>query len=873
VMSGIRTPDQRLRVFVSSTLGELAPERRAVSRALSSMRLTPVMFEAGARPHPPAELYRAYLEQSDVFLGLYWQRYGQLVPGSTVSGLEEEFELSRGKPRLLYLKTPAADREPRLTDLLHRIERETSYRRFGTPAELGRLVRDDLAHLLSERFTADRSVADHPAPTPRSSPPPVRAATPLPVSPTPLFGREAVIDDVVDLLTRAKRRLVTLTGPSGIGKTRLATAVAERLRTDFDARTLFVPLEDVTDPEAVLSRVAWALGADLAGAASPVDALADLLNPDRWLLVLDNLERLVAAGPGVAELVARSPGVTVLATSTTELGVRAESPYPVPPLPVPVDQGATDLPELLESPAVALFVDRARAVRPGFTPTADDVSAVVEICRRLEGLPLAIELAAARVRLLDPAGVLRRLARSLDALGTGMVDLPERQRTLRATVEWSLGMLGTSQRSLLEVLSVFSDGWTVEAAARVAGLDEDRTLELTEALARHSLLHLDTTATGPRPRMLRTVRAIVAERLAARPDAEEVHRRHARYYRQVAESADQPLRGFRQRACADILVSENANIGLAVRWHLGHDPAPLPRLFRVLSPFRILWPFLGLGDMLIGEARAWVAELLPDVDSLSPTDRAELLGTALVSALEVGDAGAARAASDRLVPLLAEADDPYLDAVSRLLVAWTSVLVRDVDGAGRALAGALDRLRGLDEPMWTALALVTAGSVAAARGDVDDAWRHVTEAQALAGRFDTPWLASVSRVVMGSLAVRRRSFDEASELLRQALDLSLAGGSTHCLCLVLDCSAALALAQGDPERAGLLAGAADGLRRRSGLRVYASMRGDRDLAAAVRRATGVERFDELFATGSRLRRADVLDLARDGLRASVASSR
>ena len=872
-MSDIRTPDQRLRVFLSSTLGELAPERRAVARALSSMRLTAVMFEAGARPHPPAELYRAYLEQSDVFLGLYWQRYGQLVPGSTVSGLEEEFELSRGKPRLLYLKTPAPDREPRLTDLVHRIEREASYRRFGTPAELGRLVRDDLAHLLSERFTAGPTVADHPGPTPRSSPTPVRAATPLPVSPTSLVGREAAIDDVVDLLTRAQRRLVTLTGPSGIGKTRLATAVAERLRTDFDSRTLFVPLEDVTDPGAVLPRIAWALGADLAGAVSAVDALADLLDPDRWLLVLDNLERLVAAGPGVAELVARSPGVTVLATSTTELGLRAERAYPVPPLPVPADQDATDLPELQESPAVALFVDRARAVRPDFTLTADHAPAVVEICRRLEGLPLAIELAAARVRLLDPTGVLRRLARSLDTLGTGMVDLPERQRTLRATVEWSLGMLGTAQQSLLEVLSVFADGWSVEAAARVAGLDEDRTLELTEALARHSLLHLDTTATGPRPRMLHTVRAVVAERLAARPDADEVHRRHAQYYREVAERADQPLRGFRQRACADILVSENANIGVAVRWHLDHDPAPLPHLFRVLSPFRILWPFLGLGDMLIGETRAWVAELLPDVDSLSPTDRAELLGTALVSALEVGDARAALAASDRLVPLLAEVDDPYLDAVSRLLVAWTSVLVRDVDGAGRALDGALGRLRGLDEPMWTALALVTTASVAAARGDVDDAWRLVTEAHGLAGRFDTPWLASVSRVVMGSLAVRRRGFDEARELLHQALDLSLSGRSTHCLCLVLDCSATLALAEGDPERAGLLAGATDGLRRRSGLRVYASMRGDRDLAAAVRRATGVERFDELFSTGTRLRRADVLDLVRDGLRVPVTSSR
>ena len=165
----IRTPDRRLRVFVSSTLGELAEERRAVSRAVSALRLTPVMFEAGARPYPPQAVFQQYLAQSDVFIGLYWQRYGQLVPGAQVSGLEEEFELSGGLPRLLYVKAPAPDREPGLADLLARIQDEASasYRRFRTPAELGRLVRDDLAVLLSERFTAKQAAPAAPAQPPR----------------------------------------------------------------------------------------------------------------------------------------------------------------------------------------------------------------------------------------------------------------------------------------------------------------------------------------------------------------------------------------------------------------------------------------------------------------------------------------------------------------------------------------------------------------------------------------------------------------------------------------------------------------------------------------------------------------------------------
>jgi hypothetical protein len=172
----IRTPDQRLRVFVSFTPGELAAERRAVERAIAALRLTPVMFELGARPHPPRELYRAYLAQSDVFVGLYWQRYGWIAPGMQISGLEDEFELARGMPQLLYVKAPAPDREPRLADLLGSIARQVSYRRFATPAELGRLVRDDLAVLLSERFTASPAV--------RAAPSRERGPRPLPAGTT-----------------------------------------------------------------------------------------------------------------------------------------------------------------------------------------------------------------------------------------------------------------------------------------------------------------------------------------------------------------------------------------------------------------------------------------------------------------------------------------------------------------------------------------------------------------------------------------------------------------------------------------------------------------------------------------------------------------
>jgi predicted ATPase len=264
--------------------------------------------------------------------------------------------------------------------------------------------------------------------------------------------------------------------------------------------------------------------------------------------------------------------VAILATSRTVLGLGAEREYPVPPLPLPADPVRVPLQELERSLAVALFLDRARAARPDFTLTERNAWAVVELCRRLEGLPLAIELAAARTRLLDPEELLGRLARSLDALGTGAVDLPERQHTLRATVEWSVGLLGGSERSLLETVAIFIDGWTIEAAADVASLDEDRVLDLTEALARHSLIFLDITELGPRPRMLETIRVFVAERLTARPDVAEIGRRHADHYRALAEQADRPLRavgqqlrGASQNEWVERLQAEAGNLAAAVR--------------------------------------------------------------------------------------------------------------------------------------------------------------------------------------------------------------------------------------------------------------------------------------------------------------------
>jgi predicted ATPase len=848
----IRTPDERLRIFVSSTLEELAAERRSVSRAISALHLTPVMFELGARPHPPRDLYRAYLSQSDVFIGLYWQSYGQIAPGTEVSGLEEEFERSRDLPRLLYVKVPAPEREPRLSGLLSRIERETSYRTFQTPSELGRLVRNDLATLLSERFAATRPVTGER---------PARGLRPLPVATTSLIGRQEAIEEVAGVVGRPNARLVTLTGPGGIGKTRLAMAVGERLHDRFDSGTAFVSLVGVTQSAEVAPAIGRAVGADLAGTDSPLEALVERFGDGRWLLILDNMEQVLGAARDLDELLARCPGLAILTTSLIALRLRAEREYPVPPLPLPADPAAVALEELAAGPAIALFLDRARMVRHDFALTPANAPAVVEICRRLAGLPLAIELAAARSRVLTPDALLRRLAASLDALGTGPVDLPERQQTLRTTVEWSVSLLDEDERSLLETVAVFVDGWSVGAAADVAGLDEDTAFELTEALARHSLVYLEETDHGPRFRMLETIGAFVAERLGARADLADIRRRHADHYRRRAEEADLPIRRGGRREWSGRLEAETGNFAAAVRWYLDNDRAPLPHLFRITTPW-VLWPFVGLRFDFMDQARSWVDELLPGAETLEPLARAELLWAAVVVELEASDEPAAVATSERLEPLLDQIDDPYLDAVCRLPIAWSSVLTGDLDRGVRAASESLAKLRGQDEPIWTVVALTTLGSLEMGVGHYDDAARHMSEVRDQAERWDDARLRISSRVSLGTLALLRGRLDGAGALLGEALDLSLASRSTYSLTLSLAAFARLALAEGDPDRAALLAGATDGLRRRAGVRVW-SVRREADVVAEIRQALGTDRLDQRLAAGSRLDQDEAVAAARD----------
>jgi predicted ATPase len=847
----IRTPDQRPRVFVSSTLAELADERAAVARAIEALRLTPVMFELGARPHPPQELYRAYLAQSDIFIGLYWQRYGWVGPGMDISGLEDEFRLSASLPRLIYLKTPAPDLEPRLAEMIAQLQADAtaSYRTFKTARELGRLVREDLATLLSERFAATGS-------RPASPPAAARAERSIPVTATALIGRDDDVAAVADLLESPAVRLVTLTGPGGIGKTRLAIAVAEaRHERSPSTQVVFVPLASIAEPELVLPRVASAVGAVVEGTRTPLDALVDHFAENSSLLVLDNLEQVVAAAPDLDRLLAACPVLKILATSRAVLRLRAEREYPVAALSVPAFPATPSIVEASMLPAVQLFVDRAQAVRYDFELTDDNVAAVVEICRRLDGLPLAIELAAARIRLLDPLALLARLENVLDALGTGPVDLPARQRSLRATIEWSISLLDEDERNLTAALSVFVDGWTVAAAAVVAEVTEDRALDLLDALAGHSLVGAVATAAGPRFRMLTTVREFAAELLDADESGDETRRRHAELFRSVVENVRWSTE--RQIDWVDRVRVDEENVRAAVRWFFAHDVTALPHLFRVL------WLFWQMGDRM-PEGRQWIDELRLRADELAEDEQAELLFNAAVTAVEVGDDESALATVDAIRSRDGPIDDPALDSALQLAVSWTVPILDDFDGALQAAKAALAGFRRSNDPLGS-FALLTVGMLEMALGHDDSARAHLSEVDALGSQVGNNWLESSARTWLAILAVRSGRLTEADALLAASVRaIRESQPITLTVTFALVAHAQLELARGDPSRAATALGAAEGLRARAGLRVWPiARRTERDLVVSVAQQMDAEAYRVASEAGAELHMRDALALISD----------
>ena len=391
----------------------------------------------------------------------------------------------------------------------------------------------------------------------------------LPAQATPFIGREGAIRAIKEHLSRGKVRLLTLSGVGGTGKTRLALQAAADLVDEFEHGVFFVPLAALSDPALVLPAIAKTFDVREAAGRPLHDQLKDYLREKEMLLVLDNFEQVVEAASSVSDLLSAAPRLKVLVTSREILRLSGETDYPVPPLSLPDSKQLPPVNVLTQYEAVALFIERAVAVKPGFTVTNENAPAVAEICHRLDGLPLAIELAAARVRVLPPQRMLAELSHRLSFLMGGARDLPARQKTLRSAIDWSHDLLAADEQKLFRRLAVFVGGCTLEAIESVCNPENDLpVLETVESLVDKSLVNETETHGEPRFAMLETIRDYAGERLVAAGEDERVRDRHLGYFVALAEELEPKLMGAEQAVWLLRLEAEHENLRAALEWDL-----------------------------------------------------------------------------------------------------------------------------------------------------------------------------------------------------------------------------------------------------------------------------------------------------------------